>query len=103
MKEGYTLKAMTGQVEIKVTAPTLRDPAILDAAIDRAADVIYDGYPEGGPCVSGDLRSGELSLLLSVDIDKPEEWMPQLAVLVQAVGGSVGEVNITPFVEAVPA
>ena len=97
------MKPMTGQVEIKVTAATLRDSATLDAAVDRAADVIYQGYPEGGPCVSGDLGSGELSLLLSVDIDKPEEWMSQLAALVQAVEGSVGEVSVTPFVEAVPA
>lgn len=96
----YTQRLMTGQVEIAIAAPGLREPGALDAAVDRAATAIYAAFPHGGPCVAGDSGAGTLSLLLSVDNEAVGEWLPQLQVLCAAVDGPIERVAIGPFVEA---
>jgi hypothetical protein len=91
---------MTGQIDIEVAAPGLRDSATLEAAIERAADVIYADFTRGGPCVAGNKATGTLSILLTVDDEGAAEWMPQLRVLCAAVAGPIGRVTVGTFVEA---
>lgn len=91
---------MTGQIEIRVTSPVLRTQPGLELALERAADVIYGAFPQGGPCVAGDLAEGALTLLFHADADTPEAWLPQLHVLCAVVHGPIQSVNVGPWVEA---
>jgi hypothetical protein len=99
----YTMEPMTGQVEIEVTAARLRTSAALGAALQRACSVIYTDFMKGGPCVAGDIRRGTLSVLLSVDSEDAQEWLPQLRVLCSAVDGPIDRVTVGPFEQPVSA
>lgn len=76
---------MTGQVEIRLTAACLRSGEHMDAAMDRAADVIYRRHPRGGPSIAGDLSTGVISILTFVDDEDCDAWLPQLRALCLAV------------------
>lgn len=90
---------MTGQVEIRVTAPGFADGEVLDRAINRAATTIYADFPQGGPCVAGSRLACALTCLLTIDDETPDAWLPQLHVLVRAVEGPIDSVTVEPFDE----
>ncbi len=79
---------MTGQVQIRITAACLCQCDHMDAAIDRAADVIYRRHQRGGPCIAGDLQAGMISILTYVDDEDCDERLPQLRALCLAIEGS---------------
>jgi hypothetical protein len=85
---------MTGQVELKVVAPGLRDMDVLSETTSRASNLIYPGFPKGGPVVAGDGREGSVSVLLSVDDETPEAWLPQLFALCSAVKVPIESVSV---------
>jgi hypothetical protein len=88
--------AMTGQVEIRITAACLLQTEHMDAATDRAADVIYRRHPRGGPSIAGDLRAGVLSVLTAVDDEDCDAWLPQLRALCLAIEGRIDHVTVGP-------
>jgi hypothetical protein len=87
---------MTGQVEIRITAACLRHGDNMDAAMDRAADVIYRRHQRGGPCVAGDLTTGMISILTFVDDEDCDAWLPQLRALCLAIEGKIDNVTVGP-------
>lgn len=66
----------------------------MDAAMDRAADVIYRRHQRGGPCIAGDLKSGVISILTFVDDEDCDAWLPQLRALCLAIEGKIDSVTV---------
>jgi hypothetical protein len=90
---------MVGRVEMKVVAPSFKDMDVLDAVTSRAADIIYADYLQGGPSVAGNTAERCMTLLLYVDDETPDAWLPQLKVLCAAVKGPIESVSIGQFVD----
>ena len=87
---------MTGQVEIRLTAACLRSGEHMDAAMDRAADVIYRRHQRGRPSIAGDLGTGVISILTFVDDEDCDAWLPQLRALCLAVEGRIDNISVGP-------
>ncbi len=68
----------------------------MDAAMERAADVIYRRHQRGGPCIAGDLEAGVISILTFVDDEDCDAWLPQLRALCLAIEGSIDSVTVGP-------
>ena len=85
---------VTGQVELKVVAPGLRDMDVLSETTSRVSNLIYPAFPKGGPVVAGDGHEGSVSVLLSVDDEAPDAWLPQLFALCSAVKVPIESVTV---------
>ena len=95
------------QIELRVRAPVLRNREALETALDQAATQTYRDLPLGGPCVAGDLVTGEISVLVSVNPEQPLSWfattLPLLEALAAAVPGPVFSVHAAPLSESTTA
>jgi hypothetical protein len=85
---------MTGPVEIRIAAACLLHAEHMEAAMDRAADVIYRRHQRGGPCIAGDLQAGVISILTFVDDEDCDAWLPQLRALCLAIEGKIDNVTV---------
>lgn len=90
------MRDMTGPVEICITAACLLDAVHMDAAIGRAADVIYRRHQRGRPCIAGDLQAGLISIRTIVDEEDCDAWLPQLRALCLAIEGKIDTVTVGP-------
>jgi hypothetical protein len=87
---------MTGQVEIRITAACLLQGEHMEAALDRAADVIYKRHQQGEPSIAGDLDTGVISILMFVDDEDCDAWLPPLRALCLAIEGKIDHVTVGP-------
>jgi hypothetical protein len=88
---------MPGRVELTVVAAQFSDSAALDRATSQATALIQAKFPQRGLCITGNNTERCLSLMLQVDQDTPDAWLPQLAILLHAVGGPVESVVVGRF------
>jgi hypothetical protein len=68
----------------------------MDAAMDRAADVIYRRHQGGRPSIAGDLKAGVISILTFIADEDCDAWLPQLRALCLAVEGKIDLVTVGP-------